>query len=234
MADKGPIVFIISHNRPIYLWVTLDSLYRKTVGNCRFILIDNKSTDTLIYDVINSFSNRGMFHKKYLMEENDVNNLRKVFKEQDDIGDYHFLIESDVEVLTHNWNNIMYKYFTSDNYGFLGSAVDKSDFVDLSGDEKNGNNIFLTKTESPERSYPLDGEGVIDVIPPGRLTIRKTQVVRDSIDTIHRDSQLTQFTKDAGYMTGLIRDVKHRHLSLLNYYDYNGYSQNERDNFFNN
>ncbi len=185
----------------------------------------------MIYDIINSFDNRGMFHKKYLMPENDVNNLRTVFKEQEDIGDYHYLIESDVEVLTHGWNNIMHSYFTSDNYGFLGSAVDKGDFVDLE-DESNSNDVFLTKTKSPERNYPLEGRGVIDVIPPGRLTIRKTSIVRDSIDTIHKDSELTEFTKDAGYMTGVIKDVKHRHLSLLNYFDYNGYNQDKRDDFF--
>jgi hypothetical protein len=234
-----PIVFIISYNRPIYLWVTLDSLYRKSSKDCRFIIIDNASTDPSIKNVIHAFERRGMFYKSYMMPDNKRSNFIDVIKRHlYELGDYHYFVESDVEVLTQNWDKLMLKYFNSANYGFLGSAIDKRDFVspgDLN--ENNDKTRFLIKAASPERKYALDGQGISDVQPAGRITIRKSSIIQqslDRVDLIYNDSSLNRLSRQLGFKTGIVKEVKHRHLSLLNYFDYHNYDPTARNNFFKN
>jgi hypothetical protein len=234
---KTPIAFIISYNRPIFLWVTLDSLYRKTSKNIKFILIDNNSNDPLVKNVIEGFKRRNMFHKVYMMNTNSKENFLNVFNNhKNELGDYFFTIESDVEVITKDWDKKMIKNFTSDNYGILGSAVDKDDFINPDSlKEKSSTNNFLIKANSPERKYELNGNGIINVFPPGRITIRKTEIILsniNNIDKIYNDSDFTKTSKSLGYKIGIIKEIKHRHLSLLNYYDYHNYDKNNRNKFF--
>ena len=233
-----PIVFIISYNRPLYLWVTLDSLYRKTTGDVKFILIDNASTDPMVKNVIKGFERRNMFHKVYMMQKNLKQNFINVLKNhKSELKDFHFFVESDVEVITEGWDEILIKHFLSDNYGFLGCAIDKSDFIDKESlSDNSAQTNFLIKANSPERKYLLEGKGVTNLFPPGRITIRKTNLILDNIDNIkliYNDSPLTEKAKRLGYKIGIVKEVKHRHLSLLNYYDYFKYDRNNRNKFFN-
>ena len=47
--DVGEVyVFIRTWNRPLHLWACLDSVYRSTKYPCRFILLDNHSTDPMV------------------------------------------------------------------------------------------------------------------------------------------------------------------------------------------
>jgi hypothetical protein len=48
-----------------------------------------------------------------------------------------------------------------------------------------------------------------------------------------RDSHWHREMQRGGFTTAIARDVCHRHLSLLNYYDYADYDQKQRDDFFN-
>jgi len=233
-----PYIFIISRNRPIYLWITLDSLYRKTSGNCNFILIDNGSDDNAITNIIKGFDKRNMFFKKYLFKDNNrINVLKTINDHIKNIGDFHFMVESDIEILTDNWNEIMIQYMKSDNYGLLGSAIDTKDFINIDKIDKNPINNFLIKANSPERKYIFSGTGVADMQPAGRITIRKTKIIADNINNpnrIYNDSDLNRIIKQEGYKTGVIKEVKHRHLSLLNYYDYSDYNPKTRNDFFKN
>src|SRR5215831_1434283 len=54
-------VTILSHNRPLHLWASLDSLYRCTRYPHRFVMIDMASDDPLVPRVIAGFARRGLF-----------------------------------------------------------------------------------------------------------------------------------------------------------------------------
>lgn len=100
--------------------------------DCNVILIDNNSEDEGIKKVINGFKKRNLFYDVYEMDSNCRDNLGIVFKEHyNNVGDYFFFIESDVQILTDGWMSLMMKYYKSDKFGFLGSAVDQSDFINI-------------------------------------------------------------------------------------------------------
>jgi hypothetical protein len=62
LTTSRPItVFIHSYNRPLYLWASLDSLYRGTRHPHRFVFLDMASDDRLVRQVVAGFERRGMF-----------------------------------------------------------------------------------------------------------------------------------------------------------------------------
>src|SRR5690349_290753 len=62
MPTEPITILILSWNRPLYLWASLDSLYRHTRQPARFILIDNNSDDPEVRAVVKGFERRAMFH----------------------------------------------------------------------------------------------------------------------------------------------------------------------------
>ena len=69
--DEAIPIFIISRNRPLYLWACLDSLFKFTRYPHHFIFGDNGSDDPAVPRVIDGFRRRGMFHSELLRPEND-------------------------------------------------------------------------------------------------------------------------------------------------------------------
>ncbi len=126
--------FILSYERPIYLWATLDSLYRATKSSMRFVLIDSASRDPLVHEVIDSFSRRGMFDEVLRLDENNSDWFVPFFSRRlTDVGDVFFSVESDVIIEPDEtcWAQRMLSVMHANpRLAMLGSKIDKTDFVD--------------------------------------------------------------------------------------------------------
>jgi hypothetical protein len=249
MPEPVP-VFIISRNRALYLWAGLDSLFKYTKHPHYFILGDNGSDEPLVQQVIEGFSRRGMFARMLLRERNDPDLLETLLAECADLlGRYFAFVESDVMVLPQKpcWLTQFVRLMDENSdLAMLGSFVDQDDFIGgteartLEPHLPSAQLDFLIKANSPERKLRKTGESIItpDAVcpnPPGRLIIYRTAIVDQLFG--YKVRHLTDvswheaFTK-AGYKTGIAAAVRHRHLSLLNLYDYPSYDQTARDWFF--
>jgi hypothetical protein len=213
----------------------LDSIFRKTDAECKVVLIDNASPDPMVKEIIKGFKRRSLFHEVHCMEDNKRANVIDTMKKyESELGDCFFRIESDVEILTDKWMDIMLEYFTED-YAFMGSAIDRSDFINPSTIKDTKENRFLTKWTSGERKRKIEGEGVLDMIPAGRLTLNRTELLFPALANnkeMYNDTTFGKFIRKKGYKAGIVKEVRHRHLSLLNYYDYSDYAFDNRMGFF--
>lgn len=239
---KNPLVFILSWQRPLYLWACLDSLHKTTTVPCRFVLLDNASTDPLVHQVIASFEARGLFHRVHRRSENNVLALTEAVEEhKGELGDYFGFIENDVMVLPSqpSWLEEFQDLCAADpKLAMLGSLVDKSDFVDPAWAAQRFPDIsatqleFLTKSKSKERTLADHyDEHLIDVFnPPGRFLYLKTEAFLRTGD--RPDHWMYQAMKELGYHCGIATRVRHRHLSLANAFDYPEYDAVDRNSFY--
>ncbi len=239
--DK-PLIFILSWERPLYLWACLDSLRRTTTTPCRFVLLDNASIDPLVHRVIASFEARDMFHRVYRRSENSPMALTEAVQEHEaELGDHFVFIENDVLVLPSqpSWLEEFQDLCVADpKLAMLGSLVDKSDFIDPQWAAKHFSDIsvdqleFLTKSKSKERTLADHyEERIIDPFnPPGRFLYLKSEAFLQTGDM--PDYWMSQAMKDRGYSCGIATRVRHRHLSLSNAFDYPDYDLADRKAFF--
>ena len=239
--DK-PLVFILSWQRPLYLWACLDSLRKTTTAPCRFVLLDNASSDPLVQRVIDSFEKRGLFHRVHRRRENSPLALTEAVAEyQAELGEYFGFIENDVLVLPSqpSWLEEYQDLCAADpKLAMLGSYVDKSDYLDPAWAARQFPGIsekqleFLTKSKSTERTLADHyDERLVDVInPPGRFLYLKTEAFLQTGDL--PDYRMYLAMKGLGYSCGIATRVRHRHLSLANAFDYPEYDGAERTSFF--
>lgn len=245
MTDsQGPYVFIMSWERPVYLWVCLDSLYRTTNHPCRFVLVDNHSQDPLVRTVITGFQRRGLFHRIHMLETNEPSNFNRVLSTYlDDCGDHFYYLESDIAVYTEDntsWLSDMEALVAGNpRLGMLGSYIDTTDFVDpprvreLVPSLSDERFEQLIKAESPERNLPTvpPGEPLINPFnPPGRLLMLKTEPIRRH--GMLADLPMHECMLENGYETAISTQVRHRHLSLLHVFDEPDYDTLARTEFF--
>lgn len=233
-------VFILSWERPHYLWACLDSLYRNTRHPHRFVIADNASADPRVRSVIEGFERRGMFEAVHLCEDNDPNRLSWLLdRYRGELGDYYVYVESDVVVGAHTpcWLERFVRLMDADpSLGTLGSLIDGSDFVEpevaraLHPDLDDAAIDELCKAHSPERSLAASyAEPIIDPFnPPGRLTIMRTATLAVPMA---RDSVWYRNLRAAGWTAGIATSVVHRHLSLLNVFDHDDYDVRARAAF---
>jgi len=84
--------------------------------------------------------------------------------------------------------------------------------------------MSLIKANSPERAQP-DAHGA-DIInpykPAGRLLLARTETL-DKTGALIGNKKLCEAVNNAGYDVGITPKVEHRHLSLLNLFDYPEY-----------
>ncbi len=130
----------------------------------------------------------------------------------------------------------------------LGSLLDPRDFVSretalrLAGGDVDRAN-FLAKLQSPERALIDDdrwsSEGAEYVVtappfplgnPPGRLMMLRTPIMQQLGFQV--DGALAGQVREMGLQPAITPRVRHRHLSLLNIFDYLDYDQKDRDQFF--
>ncbi len=206
-------------------------------------MTDNGSDDPMVRGVIEGFQRRGMFHSVDFENENNPNRVDLLIRKHREIlGDYFVFIEGDVAVFETDlcWLSRLVNHIESDScLAMLGSYIDVRDFVDpnrarldaphTADEQRDG----LIKAHSPERHLniipPL--EAIIEPFnPPGRLLMLRTSL----FDTVQfgPDYILYDRVKRAGYRAGIATNVRHRHLSLLNFFDYPDYDMRKREEFF--
>jgi len=236
-------VFVLAWERPIYLWVTLDSLFRHTKQPAEFVLIDNGSRNPLVREVIAGFERRGMFADIIFSPANDPHTFANVVANRmATLPGTFVLVEGDVEVQPSEpcWLS----EFTAlmgehSDIGYLGSLIDASDFVDIEDAARiapvglgRDRVEALLKAHSPERAYPQDDPARLnlELQPPGRICIYRTEVVRRT--PITTDGHFTAAVRRLGFKAGIANRVRHRHLSLLHVFDEPDYDTLARDAFF--
>ncbi|SFL16871.1 glycosyltransferase family 2 protein [Shimia haliotis] len=247
MTAPEPItVVILSRNRPLYLWACLDSLYRYTRHPARFVLTDNASDDPMVRDVVRGFERRGMFHAVEWHDENDPQRILKTVRDYvNGPADKVVAIESDVTVFDTDpcWLGRMNALMDDHpELGLLGSYVDKRDFIPVEDTEAlvpdlpPNQAVMMIKTRSPERTLPdtPPDEALIDPFnPPGRLIMARKSMMSKIVYAL--DTRMYKHAKEAGIGCAIAPSVRHRHLSLLNAYDYPEFDvKKRREHFVNN
>jgi hypothetical protein len=243
-VSDGTLVFVIAWERPVYLWASLDSLYRTTRSPHRFVLIDNASQDPLVGRVIEGFERRGLFHAVHRMDSNDPANVNLLLdRYRSQVGDLIGYVEGDTVIeppAGSCWLDEMTKLMAADpKLAMLGSYCDPRDFVDVASarhlfpDLSEEDYLALVKASSPERHLPVESpaEPVISPFnPPGRLCLFRSGPLLErgfQTDYVQHLSLL-----ESGWKTGISTQVRHRHLSLLHVYDEPAYDTAARVDWF--
>lgn len=245
-------VFVLSWGRPIYLWACLDAVHRATRSPCRVVLFDNAHPDPLVGDVIRGFERRGLFAEVIRSPTNSFDDFRAAYRERlEGLGPLHVYLESDCVILERDgcWLAEMRRVMEAHpGIAMLGSLIDPGDFVPretalgLSGGDAAAAE-FLAKLGSPERGFGADPSwGATDRDhfptrppcpignPPGRLMMLRTGIMREL--GFQLDAELARRVRELGFEAAVTPRVRHRHLSLLNIYDYADYDAIHRDAFF--
>jgi hypothetical protein len=167
------------------------------------------------------------------------------------LGPVHVYLEGDVVIQGRSgcWLAEMVRIMHENpTIGMLGSLIDTRDFVPpeqaiaLAGGDVH-RATFLAKLKSPERGFidtpnwadpareffPTEPPCPIDN-PPGRLLLLRTDIMR-KIGCLN-DGILADAFRLHGLRPAVTARVRHRHLSLLNIYDYPEYCAPSRDAFF--
>jgi len=232
-------IFVHSYNRPLYLWASLDSLYRGTRHPHRFVFLDTGSEDPLVRQVVAGFERRGMFSEVVWSPSGDVDSFWELlWPRLQAVGPYFAYFQTDaiVDITDPCWLTTLAALMQANpRLAMLGSVIDKSDFVDLdvarrleplAGDDQLRDMI---KWSSPERTQdPSAAPGPVFTphSPAGRLLMIRTAAL--AAVGGGSDSDLHQKFVAAGYETGIATAVRHRHLSLLHVYDYPQYDYDRR------
>lgn len=236
-------VLISARNRPLYLWATLDSLYRSTRYPHKFIFLDMASTDPIVRNVVAGFERRGMFEEVIWAERNDPEILwNTVWRISAGGMPYFGYVESDVviERADQCWlERLVGLMQANPRLAMLGSAIDRRDFVDMEAARRlepempDAQLRALIKANSRERMQsPADADNA-EIFhphnPPGRLLLVRSSALREVGPG--NDSLLDGKFIAAGYQTGIATAVRHRHLSLLHIFDYPDYDLEARIGF---
>jgi hypothetical protein len=207
-------------------------------------MLDMASEDPLVAQVIKGFERRGMFSQVLRAPRNHAEELWKVVRSLvEAAGEVFGYVDGDVIVEDRDpcWlGTFVAMMERHPRLAMVGPAIDKRDFVSwetaraLEPDLEERQLAGLIKLHSPERKQdvsPLDAHDLVRPhSPPGRLLLlRCAPLAQVGAGT---DAVLDQRFRDAGYETGIVPAVRHRHLSLLNLFDYPGYDVVRRDAFY--
>jgi hypothetical protein len=205
----------------------------------KFVIFDNHSSDPLVAHVIRSFERRGMFDEVRMCPENDPKRVQKIFDEyKDRLGPFFYFVENDVLVPENIcWATVYEEVFRSHpNVGMVGSLCEVDDFTDIEVirrenpqlSEKDAAYYSYGGFLSVERNAELDPTRDATVgdfpNPPGRLLLLATEAVAKV--GFQTDSAMAHAMGPAGFNWYITPRFKHRHLSLMSYFDYpsGGYS----------
>jgi len=230
----------------------LDALWRFSRSSTRVILLDNAHPTHAVEHVIAAFEARGLFAEVVRFPTNSFHNITSAYHERlHDVGPFHVFMESDAMICEKPgcWLGEMVRIMEANpTIGMLGSLIDTRDFVSSAvalvqagGDRAAAE--FLAKLQSPERAF-IDSPSWADATrdfflteppcpignPPGRLLMLRTDVMREI--GLQPDAALADAFRRRGMRPAVTPLVRHRHLSLLNIFDYNDYSRDARDAFF--
>jgi GT2 family glycosyltransferase len=243
-TEQPVTVVITAYNRPLYLWACLDSLYRNTRHPHRFTIVDMASEDALVEQVIAGFERRGMFSRVIRAPRNHPEEVSKVFWSLvGNAGEYFGCVDGDVVVEDRHpcWLGTFVSLMEQHpKLAMVGPAIDSRDFVSLETARALEPNLDepqlagLIKLHSPERNQNLQGVDTGDLVyphnPPGRLLLLRSAALKQV--GLGKDVVVDRKLRDAGYETGIAPGVRHRHLSLLNLFDYPGFDVIKRNEYF--
>jgi GT2 family glycosyltransferase len=239
MSDRTK-VFILSWERPLYLWASLDSLYRHTETAVDFVMLDNNSQDPLVRKIIKAYERRRMFSEILFFPSNDPRIFANTIKcMTPSLGRFFAFVEGDVmvEPTGRCWVATMLEIMEDHpRMAMLGSQLDRRDFIDPDWAVaqlgcRPEEVADLVKAHSPERkSYTPPGALGSPHNPPGRLMMLRTSAIIDV--GLAPDGILYQRLLERGYEGAITGDVIHRHLSLQNYFDYPEYDMTRRTEFW--
>ena len=175
------------------------------------------------------------------MEQNEPTNQNMVFfRHRAELGRFFVLMDSDVVVANDNhcWlTELIQLAETYPKLGVLGSFVDQADFVDLDvaknilPDLSDRELVDLVKADSPERRLVESKERVTQpFFPPGRLLLLRSEIFRDSGLPIGT-ARICRRVLQAGFQHGIATNVRHRHLSFQNVFDYPEYDYGQLRNY---
>lgn len=239
---SNPITILVAaRNRPIYLWACLDSFYRNTSYPHRFILLDMASDDPGVAPVIEGFRRRGMIEHVLTAPRNDPAFLTDVvIRHLDAWSPLFAYVEADVMVAEASpcWLEQMASLMHDHpNLAMLGSAIDKRDFIEPAQARALCDGIdpsridSLIKASSLERQQDVNQAAGAALFrphnPAGRLMLLRTEAIRAVGPAT--DGTLDAKLRAAGYDTAIAACVQHRHLSLVQLYDYPEYDIAGRD-----
>lgn len=245
-------IFVASWSRPIHLWVALDALWRSTRSPARVVLLDNHCDDPCKDRVIAGFERRGLFAEIVRFPDNRFDNIVGGYRDRlQECGPVHVFLEGDAAIVPHDrcWLETLSGILAAHpRIGMLGSLIDPADFVMESqvatqAAPSTRDRRFLAKCDSPERAFAEDPAWADPAReffltqppcpipnPPGRLLMLDTAAMRDI--GLRTDNHLAAAFRDRGMTPAVTARVRHRHLSLLNIFDYAEYSAENRDTFF--
>jgi len=252
-AGRQPCtIFVASWSRPIHLWVALDALWRSTRSPARVVLLDNYCDDPCKDRVIAGFERRGLFSEIVRFPDNSFDNIVCGYRDRlRECGPLHVFLEGDAAIVPHDrcWIETLSGIMAAHpRIGMLGSLIDTGDFVlesQLVSQVAPSTRArrFLAKCDSPERSFVEDPSWADPTRefflteppcpignPPGRLLMLDTAAMKEI--GLRTDAQLAAAFRSRGMTPGVTARVRHRHLSLLNIFDYEDYSAENRDTFF--
>jgi len=184
-----------------------------------------------------------MFHAVHYCDKNDPNRFEWMLnKYRDLLGEFWVLCESDVTISSSTpcWlERFRLHMISRPKLSMLGSYIDTSDFASLEQAKRlqpeasEKELAGLIKLYSPERTIenPENASIITPFNPPGRLLMMRTANLEQA--PVQRDSLWHKTLLSLGYETGIATDVVHRHLSLMNLFDYPEYDLDLRDEFFN-
>lgn len=243
-ASRYKILMIV-HGRPIYTYMTLDALHRNTRTPFCLTVVHHRTEPTENDAILRAFQRRGVIDR--IVEQSgpalDWEACVKAVREGLEPGDkYHFFIEDDVVIEPSDtcWMSQMVQALDQEpKLALVGSAIDKRDFIDpealeaelgraLTAEERSA-----IKANSPERNQVIEpgqtffqGHTVA-----GRFVGVRLEAITDDSPLI--DARLDRALRDRGWITGILPSVRHRHMSLLNYYDYPVYYQHREEHLAN-
>jgi hypothetical protein len=201
------------------------------------------SEDPLVGRVIAGFERRGMFSQVIRAPRNQSEELWKtLWSVVAGAGAFVGYVDGDVVVEDHDpcWLTAFVGLMGQHpKLAMVGPAIDKRDFISweraraLEPGFEEERLAALIKLHSPERNQDLSGAETCGLVyphnPPGRLLLlRCAALARIGVGT---DGMLDRKFRDAGYETGIATGVRHRHLSLLNLFDYSEFDTAKRDTF---
>lgn len=234
-------IFMPVYDRPIYLYMTLDALARATRSPYRLYVFRQAGRETGVADVLAAFQRRGVITEVFGRESLSSGYYRKASELLRADDDFAFVIEDDVVIEPEPtcWMSRMVREFRADEtLAMIGSAVDKGDFIDPArlkaqlGRDLTPAERAAIKLGSPERRQTFAKSGVLSrgCNVAGRLIgLRVEAMLSTSIRML--DHALDENLREAGWGTGTLPTVRHRHLSLQNYYDYPAYAAERDDRF---
>lgn len=236
MPQQSPYkILMLVHDRPIYTYMALDALCRATYSPYQLTVVHHRLQPGLVDHVLDTHLRRKTIHRIVQMTSDlvDWTAIMRIAMETLTVSDeFLFYIEDDVviEKSCSCWIARMVELMRDEpKLALLGSAIDKSDFLDpedLAADLKrplNADELAKIKAHSPERMQSFKpGQRLFTAHNvPGRLfCLRVSAMTHDLPNT---DIRIDKRLKAQGWATAVLTTVRHRHMSLLNYYDYPSY-----------